>query len=120
MVIQKSVAREMLAVVERRIPGEGSWAWKIIQALPKTGTNLFSEYETYGHFVKNLYPERVLLVDRSWQREMTQELGRPIPTPSELSEYAKSFDYVAFERAYAGWRRLAVWIKRKLTHLALS
>lgn len=114
MVIQKSVAREMLSLIESRIPGEGSWAWKIVQALPRTGVNLFSEYETYGHFIKNAYPERVLVIDRSWQREMTQRSVRAVPTPSELSEYAKCFDYVAFERAYAGWRRAAVWIKRSL------
>src|SRR5688572_19746456 len=69
MVIQESVAREMLVRIERHIPGDGNWAWKILRSLPATGDNLFSEYETYGHFIKNHYPDRVHFVDRMWQRD---------------------------------------------------
>lgn len=108
MLVQKSVAREMLREIETRIPGERNWAWKIMQTLPTAGNNLFSEYETYGHYIKNRYPERIAIIVRSWQREITHYTGRAVPSAAELAKLGQSFDYVAFERVYTGGMR---WIK---------
>jgi hypothetical protein len=107
IIVQKSVAREMMCRIEENLPGNESWAWKLMKALPTTGKNLFSEYETYGHYIKNHYPDRVAFVERAWQRSMTHYTGRPIPTEHELQELARRYDYAAFERAYSGWRRIA-------------
>ncbi len=107
ILVQKSVAREMLSRIEQRVPGTGNWAWKLMRALPSTGKNLFSEYETYGHYIKNYHPERVVFVERPWQRAITHYTGRPIPKEKELEHLARRYDYAAFERVYSGWRRVA-------------
>jgi hypothetical protein len=115
MIVQKSVAREMLAEVERNIPGGESWAWKIMAALPADlGPHVFSEYETYGHFIKNRHPERVQFIRRAWLREPTFQHGRPAPTEQELRDLAKNYDYAAFERVSPAWRRLAKWLRNRL------
>ena len=108
MLIQKSVALEMLGRIEQQTPGGENWAWKIMRSLPDQGDNLFSEYETYGHYVKNHYADRVKFIDRAWQREAVSPGGRAIPSENELTALAKKFDYVAFERASRGWRR---WVR---------
>ena len=107
MLVQKSIAREMLAHIETRLEGNGNWAWKIMRALPPKGENLFSEYETYGHYVKNYRPDRVNFVDRSWLREPAQYAGEAVPTEKVLQELSRKYDFAAFERASRGWRRLA-------------
>jgi hypothetical protein len=120
ILVQKSVAREMMARIEERVPVPGDWAWKVMNALPPTGKNLFSEYETYGHYIKNHYPDRVVFVKRSWQRAMTNYTSRPIPTERELQELAGGYEYAAFERVYSGWHRpaysLLTWIRGRPSH----
>ena len=65
MLVQKSIAREMLTQIENSVPEKESWAWRIMHSLPEIDNNhLFSEYETYGHYLKNRYPDRVRFVDR--------------------------------------------------------
>lgn len=107
MLVQKSVAREMMSRIEQHVPGTGNWASKLLSALPSTGKNLFSEYETYGHYLKNYHPDRVVFVERPWQRLITHYTGRPIPKEKELQDLARHYEYAAFERVYSGWRRLA-------------
>jgi hypothetical protein len=107
MLVQKSLAREMLGRIELHVRGDGNWAWKIMRSLPPTGDNLFSEYETYGHYVKNHHPDRVQFVDRSWRREFCQNTGQAVPSGKDLAALARQYDYVAFERAGGGWRRWA-------------
>lgn len=114
MVIQKSVAREMIRTIEHQISGNETWPWKILKELPPTGNNLFSEYETYGHFIKNRYPDRIEFVERSWFRQEATVAGCKVPTEEELNELAKDFDYVAFERASRGLRRMAKLIQSRL------
>lgn len=106
IVVEKSMAREMLTRIERHVPGEGNWAWKIMRSLPQTGDNLFSEYETYGHFAKNHFAERVAFVQRAWQRRITHYTGRGIPTERELATLREEYEYAAFERVQTGWRRM--------------
>lgn len=104
---QKSVVREMLARIEVQVPGGGNWAWKIMRSLPAQGVNLFSEYETYGHYVKNHHPERVCFIERAWDRALTHRGGCRVPTESELHAAAGHHDFAAYERASTGWRRWA-------------
>jgi hypothetical protein len=106
MIVQKSVVRAMLAQIEQRIDGAAAWPWKIMRSLPESGDNLFSEYETYGHYLKNHYPDRVRFINRIWRREFRLNQGCALPTPAELTVLAGDYDYVAFERANGGWRRL--------------
>ena len=104
MVMQKSVAREMLQRIEQHVAGTDSWPWKIIRSLPESGDNLFSEYETYGHYIKNTYPDRVRFIERKWFREPKKNRGCLLPTPAVLSALATKYDYKAFERALPWWR----------------
>jgi hypothetical protein len=116
ILVQKSVAREMLAAIEWHVPGDDCWAWKIMRALPADqGLQTFSEYETYGHYIKNHYPDRVRWISRQWLREPTFRLCRSVPSPKELKALAENYDYVAFERAYKGWRRLAILLRGSLS-----
>lgn len=113
VLVQKSIAREMLGAIEQHVAGEGNWAWKIMRSLPTMGDNLFSEYETYGHYVKNHYPDRVVFVDRPWLREGTQSVGGGVPSAKDLERLAGEYEFVAFERATTGWRRLARLLLRR-------
>lgn len=105
MVVQKSIAREMLARIEQRVEGPDTWPWKIMRSLPKTGDNLFSEYETYGHYVKHHHPDRVRFVNRNWRREAGSNQGCALPTEADLKALANEYEYAAFERASSGWQR---------------
>ena len=109
IVVQKSIAREMLARIERHVAGTETWPWKIMRSLPPAGDNLFSEYETYGHYVKTFYPARVRFITRNWRRDARQNVGCALPTPADLAALAREYDYAAFERAGRGWR---LWSRR--------
>ena len=115
MLVQKSVAREMLARIEQHVKGEGNWAWKIMRSLPKSGDNLFSEYETYGHYVKNHYPERVAIVERAWRREYKLKLTRGTPSRSGIKKLARDLDYMAFEKSSKSWWRFLKSMRVRLT-----
>lgn len=106
IVVQKSLAREMLTLIERRVAGEGNWAWKIMRGLPDTGGNLFSEYETYGHYVKNHHPGRVVIMERAWSRRGARLVRRGLPTEADLTRLSADFEFAAFELASIGWRGL--------------
>ena len=103
MVVQKSVARELLAQIQQRTDDGQNWAWAIMENLLPQGDNLFSEYETYGHYLKNHYPDRVRFIERPWLREGTEYTRGWIPSPQDLRQLAQKYDYVAFERASQNW-----------------
>lgn len=69
MIVRKSLLREMLQAIEKNIPGLENWAWKIMRGLGGEGTNRFSEYETFGHYIKNQHPEAAVFRDLPWLRE---------------------------------------------------
>lgn len=107
ILVQKSVAREMFGRIEAHVPGSGNWAWKIMRSLPPHGLNLFSEYETYGHYVKNHYPDRVAFIERAWHRPATPSGGCAVPGERQLRQAAQSYDFAAYERASPLWQRCA-------------
>lgn len=112
MIVQKSVVREMLGVIERRVPALGNWALKIMSVLEPVHPNLFSEYETYGHYIKNRYPDRIAIVERAWLRVIPKFFGRRMPSEARLNRLSKHYDYVSFERGYAKLRALKLWYER--------
>jgi hypothetical protein len=117
MIIQKSIAREMLDRIHQRVNAGKNWAWSIMLNLPEQGDNLFSEYETYGHYIKQYYPERVEFVERRWLREGTRQTGGWIPNANNLQQLSQKYDYVAFERASKDWLQfcrmsLKRWLKQ--------
>lgn len=104
MIVQKSILREMFGRIESNFPGDESWAWKIMQNLPGSSTNLFSEYETLGHFVKIHYPERAAYLRRQWLRDGSRQVCG-LPTPVDLQRLATQYDFVAFESSQRPLRR---------------
>ena len=115
LVVQKSVLREMLAEIERHCPGDENWAWKIMRNLGGEGSNRFSEYETYGHYLKEKYPERVVFRDLPWLRRGASECGRN-PTPAQLAKLGEKFFYASFEDSESFYRthgrKLRDWLRR--------
>lgn len=111
MIVQKSLLREMLARIEGNFPGDDSWAWKIMRHLEGSSTNLFSEYETLGCYLKNNHPERVAFRDLRWLREGSL-LRRGLPRRTDLEQLAAEYDYVAFESAQRGLRRIVRQVRR--------
>ena len=86
----------MLARIEANFPESGSWAWKIMHHLVGEGGNLFSEYETLGHYVKAHYPERASFRELSWLREGA--LGSyGAPSQKYLERLARDYYFAAFE-----------------------
>ena len=114
MIVQKSILRELLSKIESNFPGEDSWAWKIMRNLKGTSTNLFSEYETFGHFVKNHYPSRAAYRELSWLREGAHRSFRA-PAQRDLERLGTQYDFVAFESSHMPARRFVrrvrAWLK---------
>jgi hypothetical protein len=104
MIVQKSIAREMLAKIESNFAGTDSWAWKIMRNLEGPSGNLFSEYEALGHFVKNHYPLRAAYRRLNWLRGGALKT-RGLPSQSELQRLSERYDFVAFESAQMPLRK---------------
>lgn len=105
IIVNKTMMREMLEKIERNFEGNEIWAWKIIKNLEQCGNNLFSEYETYGHYVKNHYPNRCSFVEIPWARNGTK-LASFHPNQSSLNKLGEEFYYAAFERYHSPIRSL--------------
>jgi Family of unknown function (DUF6492) len=114
MIVQKSILREMLVKIEANLPGRDSWAWKIVKNLQGTSSNLFSEYETLGHYVKNNYPSRAAYRKLNWLREGSLQI-RGRPSRADLEQFGRTYDFVAFElrqmRLRRFVRRARAWLK---------
>ena len=81
-----------------------SWAWKIMRHLEGTTRNLFSEYETLGHFIKNHYAERAVYRKLAWLRDGA--LKTAVPSQKDLTRLSQHYDFVAFESRQMPLRRL--------------
>jgi len=115
MPVRKSILREMLARIEEQVVGEGeNWAWKIMRNLEGAHVNLFSEYEMFGHYLKNHYPDQAAFRRLPWLREGTQTVG-DIPSARDLERLAAEYYFAAFEGKYRlvrRWgRRVRAWWK---------
>jgi hypothetical protein len=112
LLVQKSVLREMLTRIEQRFPEQPGWPWAIMAGLPDKFGTLFSEYETYGHYLRNHYPERMAIRSLSWLREGTERYGFP-PKEDVLERLSSVYDYVAFEAKRTRGRRIKQYIGTK-------
>ena len=111
MLIQKSILREMLGEIERNCPGDGNWAWKIMRNLCGEGSNRFSEYETYGHYLKEKHPQLAVFRELPWLRHGASECGRH-PKPADLERLGQKYFYASFEESDQLYRRTG----RKVRH----
>jgi hypothetical protein len=111
MIVQKSIAREMLAQIDSNFPGDESWAWKIMRNLRGLSTNLFSEYEMLGHYVKNHYPERVAFRRLNWLRRGAS-VTHGLPLARHLERLAEQYDFVAFESSHMPLRKFVRQVRK--------
>lgn len=94
-IINKRILREMLSLIEERNGGK-AWPWAIMDNLWGSGSNLFSEYETYGHYLKWRHPSDFALRDLAWTRNGGGSLGLPPWTPV-LRSLRNRYNFAAFE-----------------------
>jgi hypothetical protein len=113
-VICKSILREMLSTIESRNPQSKSWAWAIMENLCGNGSNLFSEYETYGHYIKSVNPDSFVVRNLEWTRQGGKFAGNP-PKDKKLEILSEKFVFAAFEASDSTLRRLYYKFKKKLT-----
>ncbi len=112
LIVQKSVLREMLQrITDRAGRNLQDWPWVIADRLRGEGNNLFSEYETYGHYLKNHYPERLVARPFPWLREGTERHGF-LPGEKAWLQLAGKYAYVSFESKNIRWRRFGRAIKK--------
>lgn len=96
--VEKKVAREMLAEISARHPTEENWCWAIIANLaPVSSLSLFSEYETYGNYVNTRYPETIAFRRLPWLREGAAYTQTTRPTQHLLDELAQQYYFASFE-----------------------
>lgn len=105
-IIDKKILREMLAEIETRNPQVNSWPLAILDNLRGEGTNLFSEYETYGHYAKWKHPDSMAFRELEWTRFGNRVAGYP-PDPSKLKLLSKDFSFAAFEAFFSLRKRLS-------------
>jgi len=92
IMLNKRVLIEMIDAIHHFQPGNINWAWKIMKACGKTGRNLFSEYETYGHYMKRFHPESMIFRDLRWIRKGISTRN----TTREIQRFEKLGDEYAF------------------------
>ncbi|HWQ45398.1 MAG TPA: hypothetical protein VN376_00945, partial [Longilinea sp.] len=90
MVFSRKLVLEMLA----QIDDDGKWYKKIIKAVQIDDSyenrSSFSEYETYGHYVKATHPEEINLRTLKWANVQFE------PSIYTISRLASVFDYSCF------------------------
>lgn len=104
MPIQTKTLGSMLRQIDRNIPGQEHWAWKILFHLQGGGRNLFSEYEFYAHYALQHAPELHRARPLAWSRG--GRLRNPASSHSaQLDSWAKTLDFVAVEAWSSPMRR---------------
>lgn len=98
--IDKSILRQMLGEIENRHPEDGKWPWAIMNNLRGEGSNLFSEYETYGHYTKWKHPETVRFRGLEWTRNGERLAGYP-PDPAKIATLSEKYSFAAFEKYFS-------------------
>jgi hypothetical protein len=113
IIVRKSILREMLHTIETNFPGPENWAWKIMRHLAGRGTNRFSEYETLGHYVKNIHPATAIFRQLPWLREGSVQVSTH-PSATHLARLANDYAFVSFEANHGILRRAAARLKKWL------
>lgn len=97
MIFNKTIVKELLNKIENQHHNKYSWDYAIMKNIRGKHGSLFSEYETYGHFIKNHYPEKCNFINLPWLREGTDIIGTPFPREKNLRNLSKDYFYVTFE-----------------------
>jgi hypothetical protein len=97
MIFNKKLVHELLNKITSRFNNSESWNWIIVNNLIGTGASLFSEYETYGHYLKNHYKEKCNFINLSWIRNGSILIGTMFPNFKQLENLKNNYFLVSFE-----------------------
>jgi hypothetical protein len=111
--INRTILREMLSEIESRHPESPNWAWAIMRNLRGEGSNLFSEYETYGHYLKWKHPDSIAIRELEWTRNGERIAGLP-PDPAKLKILGETYSFASFEAFFSRKKRILRFIRRLL------
>lgn len=98
MLFNKRMVREMLSKMERNFNNADAWHWLIAKNLKGDGASLFSEYETYGHYMKNHHPEVCSYLDLPWQRVELNSLMTYVSQKSLIRNTSFDCHYISLEQ----------------------
>ena len=109
MMIKTAIMKELIGKIEKSPADNDAWIWKIIHSLSNRsdcpgfenslkGLPEFSEYETYGNYIHNHYPETVEYRELAWHRDYAYK-GH-FPTDADLEKYTLHYCFIAFEAWY--------------------
>lgn len=108
-VVDRVLLKEMLGKIEA-CHGK-PWPLAVAGCLRAGEYNQFSEYETYGHYLKNHHAGRMVFRTLPWLREGVAACGYP-PREACLEKLARDYAFAAFETRDR-WSRK--WINRVLS-----
>ena len=111
MRISTNCAREMLDRIEQTHGSD--WIEAVLSVLPLKCGSEFSEYETYGHYVKNHYPERFAGRHLPWLRHGSRIVGG-MPSAADLQRLGQDYAFAAFESSQMFLRRWVRWLRSRL------
>lgn len=97
MIFNRKIVLEMKEKIISANNSSDSWNWIVINGLIGDGPSLFSEYETYGHFIKNNYPDKCEFVELPWLRDGSKVLKTMFPARQDLERLKSSYHLVSFE-----------------------
>ena len=97
MIFNKKIVGELLNKIIKRYNYTANWNWLIMKNLIGTGPSLFSEYETYGHFIKNNYINSCIFIDLPWLRNGSKVVGTMFPNLKQLQKLKSNYFLVSFE-----------------------
>ncbi|CAN5658863.1 DUF6492 family protein [soil metagenome] len=111
--VDRAILREMLGLLVSRASGENHWAWAIMRELRGTSLNLFSEYETYGHYLAAAHPDGVKIRQLPWSRD-GNGLVKGGLSPATLERLSDEYAFVAFESKQKLSLKWLLWIYQRL------
>lgn len=103
MVFNKNIVKKLFTDIEENFNGESTWNWLIMEKIQGTDASLFSEYETYGHYVKNHYPDQCEFISKEWLREGSEYLKTTAPSMKAIESLSEAYCLVSFELRSKGF-----------------
>lgn len=107
--ISKNIMRQMLKKISGKKAWRNHWYQQIIDNYDFKEKNGFSEYETYGHFLKEFYPQFFKLRFLKWSN------STKIPDKKFLKKLRNKYDFVCF---HTSWRQRERWFLRWVKKVA--
>ncbi|MBC7981241.1 MAG: hypothetical protein H7Y36_11825 [Armatimonadetes bacterium] len=98
MVFNKAIVNSIVTKIEMNFNYSKDWYWLIIENIEGDGASLFSEYETYGHYVKSHYPERSSYLKAPWLRLESNSFLSYFPTRRAIASLPEEYYYVSYEQ----------------------